>query len=147
MQTLGELLIKSREEKGYTVDQVIHETNISRSYIENLEAENFEQFPAEAYLIGFLRTYADYLGLDQDRVITLYRNHKLREEPAPLEALVGKKRPSIPLPVLLILAAVLALGRRVTFCIRPSRSGWKSGRRNGSPGPKGKRCGVPWIFP
>jgi cytoskeleton protein RodZ len=109
MQTLGELLRTTREERGYTVDQVIHETNISRSYIENLEAEFFDEFPAEAYLIGFLRTYASYLGLDPEKVISLYRNHKLREEPAPLEALVGKKQKSIPPFVFIIVGAVVIL--------------------------------------
>ncbi len=108
MQGLGELLKATREERGYTVDQVVHETNISRSYIENLEAEQFETFPAEAYLIGFLRTYADYLGLEPEKLISLYKNHKLREEPSPIEALVGKKKRSIS-PLILIITAGAAL--------------------------------------
>ncbi|MBN2627108.1 MAG: helix-turn-helix domain-containing protein [Spirochaetales bacterium] len=112
MQGLGELLKTTREEKGFTMDQVVHETNISRSYIENLEAELFDDFPAEAYLIGFLRTYADYLGLDPEKVISLYKNHKLREEPSPIEALVGKKKRKISpvLLVIIILAAALIAG-------------------------------------
>ncbi len=106
MQALGELLRTTREERGYTLDQVVHETNISRSYIEDLEGERFENFPAEAYLIGFLRTYADYLGLDPDKTIALYRNHKLKEEPSPIEALVGKKKQKIS-PLFFIIGGVI----------------------------------------
>ncbi|MDC7222416.1 MAG: helix-turn-helix domain-containing protein [Spirochaetales bacterium] len=108
MQGLGELLKTTREERGYTVDQVVHETNISRSYIEDLESERFENFPAEAYLIGFLRTYADYLGLEPEKIISLYKNHKLREEPSPIEALVGKRKIKIS-PLTWILGGVLIL--------------------------------------
>jgi cytoskeleton protein RodZ len=63
MQSLGEILSSARNEKGYSVDQVAHDTNISKNYLQYLENEEFDQFPAEAYLIGFLRNYSDYLGL------------------------------------------------------------------------------------
>ncbi|MDC7220639.1 MAG: helix-turn-helix domain-containing protein [Spirochaetales bacterium] len=109
MQALGELLRTTREERGYTMDQVVHETNISRSYIEDLEGERFENFPAEAYLIGFLRTYADYLGLDPEKTISLYKNHKLKEEPSPIEALVGKKKVKVSPLILIIGGAVIAV--------------------------------------
>lgn len=109
MQTLGNLLKTTREERGYTIDQVIHETNISRSYLENLEEELFEEFPAEAYLIGFLRTYAEYLGIDPEKAVALYKNHKLREEPAPIEALVGRKRRAFSPVILLVAFAVILL--------------------------------------
>ena len=109
MQALGELLKNTREERGYTMDQVVHETNISRSYLEDLEGERFESFPAEAYLIGFLRTYSDYLGLDPEKTIALYRNHKLREEPSPIEALVGKKKKKISPLAFIIGGAVIIL--------------------------------------
>jgi len=111
MQSLGELLSSARTEKGYSIDQVAHETNISRNYIEFLEQEQFNQFPAEAYLIGFLRNYSEYLGLDAEKNISLYKNHKLSEEPAPIEELVGKKKSKkLPLMWIFLLLALGALG-------------------------------------
>lgn len=110
MQSLGELLSSARTEKGYSIDQVAHETNISKNYIEYLEQEQFDQFPAEAYLIGFLRNYSEYLGMDSEKTISLYKNHKLSEEPAPIEELVGRKKKNKKIPVLWILLLLLIVG-------------------------------------
>ena len=92
MKALGDTLKSAREERGISMDQAVHETNISRNYLEALENEEFEEFPAEAYLIGFLRNYADFLGLDQDKVVGQFRNYRLSEEPTPIEQLVGPPR-------------------------------------------------------
>ena len=89
MKSLGDTLRSAREERGISMDQVIHETNISRNYLEALENEAFDDFPAEAYLVGFLRNYAEFLGLDADKVVGQFRNYKLSEEPTPIEQLVG----------------------------------------------------------
>ena len=89
MKSLGDTLRSAREERGISMDQVIHETNISRNYLEALENEAFEEFPAEAYLVGFLRNYAEFLGLDADKIVGQFKNYKLSEEPTPIEQLVG----------------------------------------------------------
>jgi cytoskeleton protein RodZ len=146
MQALGELLKTTREEKGYTVDQVVHETNISRSYIEDLEGEQFENFPAEAYLIGFLRTYADYLGLDPEKTINLYKNHKLREEPSPIEALVGKKKKVISPLLLIIIAATLALSTGGVLLITHSNNNTERPRKEKAPKKEKKTLRVPVEF-
>ncbi|RLW69959.1 MAG: transcriptional regulator, partial [spirochete symbiont of Stewartia floridana] len=73
----------AREEGGISLDQAVHETNISRSYLIALEEERFEVFTADAYLIGFLRNYSDFLGVDTDRILGQYRNYKLNESPSP----------------------------------------------------------------
>jgi len=110
MKSLGDTLKSAREERGISMDQVIHETNISRNYLEALEAEAFEEFPAEAYLIGFLRNYADFLGLDADKIVGQYKNYKLSEEPTPIEQLVGPPRGSAIRKVLPWIFLVLILG-------------------------------------
>ena len=74
MKSIGEHLKTAREEKGFSFDQVVHDTNISREYIHALEEDNFDFFPAEAYLIGFLRNYSEYLGLDPSKMVGIYKN-------------------------------------------------------------------------
>lgn len=113
MKSLGDTLKSSREDRGISMDQAVHETNISRNYLEALESETFEEFPAEAYLIGFLRNYADFLGLDQDKVVGQFRNYKLSEEPTPIEQLVGPPKGAAfrkIFPWVILGVAVLALG-------------------------------------
>ena len=89
MKSLGESWKQSREGRGISIEQVVSETNISRAYIEALEAENFDVFPAEAYLLGFMRNYSDFLGMNTDKVIARYRNLRLSEQPIPMEQLIG----------------------------------------------------------
>jgi len=122
MKSLGDTLKSAREERGISMDQVIHETNISRSYLEALENEAFEEFPAEAYLVGFLRIYSDFLGLDADKIVGQFKNYKLSEEPTPIEQLVGppkgalfrKLLPWIVLVLVVVTAGVLGIPRLIT---------------------------------
>jgi cytoskeletal protein RodZ len=63
-KTIGEILRAAREDKKLTVEQVNRETRISVQTIRSLERDDFGGFPSETYLKGFLRNYADFLGLD-----------------------------------------------------------------------------------
>lgn len=110
MKSLGDTLKTVREERGISMDQVVHETNISRNYLEALENEDFEEFPAEAYLIGFLRNYSDFLGLDADKIVGQFKNYKLSEEPTPIEELVGRPQGTAARKILpwIVLAVALA---------------------------------------
>jgi len=111
MESIGEKLKTARVEKGYSPDQVARDTNIARRFILAMEGEDFEVFPGDTYLIGFLRNYADYLGLDPDRIINLYRNMKIQEQPIPMDALIkGRRKLPGPKVILLGLLALIVLG-------------------------------------
>jgi cytoskeletal protein RodZ len=106
VESLGEKLKIAREQRGLNFDQISRETNIAGRYLEALEAENFSVFPGEPYVVGFLRNYSEYLGLNVQDQLSLYRALKIQEQPVPVEQLL--KSPS-PLPrILLTLAIVLA---------------------------------------
>ena len=83
MTPIGEQLRAARERKGLTLDRVADETNIAKRYIAGLEAEDFTVFPGDPYVIGFLRNYADYLGLPSDEFVNTYKNIKIQEQPMP----------------------------------------------------------------
>ncbi|MGL1890536.1 MAG: helix-turn-helix domain-containing protein [Spirochaetaceae bacterium] len=108
MRSLSDVLIKQREEKGFTISQVAYETNISRKYIEALEEEEFDVFPAQAYLLGFLRNYSEFLGLEYDVVYGEYQNCLLREEPTPLSELMGVQK-TFELRAWMIIVPILLL--------------------------------------
>ncbi|MCL2294086.1 MAG: helix-turn-helix domain-containing protein [Spirochaetes bacterium] len=113
MESIGQKFKDARKEKGLFIEQVARETNISKRYIEAIEEENFEEFPGEAYLFGFLRSYASYLGLNSEEVINLYRNTKIQEEPIPNELIVKKR--SFPVLPVAITAAVLLVAAGGTY--------------------------------
>ncbi len=67
-KTVGEILRAAREERKLSVEQVNRETKISVQTISALEEDDFDAFPSETYLKGFVRTYAEFLGLDGNRL-------------------------------------------------------------------------------
>lgn len=88
MESLGKKLTDARLAKKLDFNQISRETNITRRYLEALETEDFSIFPGEPYLLGFLRNYADYLGLDSNELLLLYKNICIQEAPIPLKDLM-----------------------------------------------------------
>ena len=120
MTPIGEQLREARERKGLELDRVSEETNIARRYLAALEAEDFGVFPGDPYAIGFLRNYAEFLGLPSDELAQAYKNMRIQEQPVPIQELIPKRGPS-PLVLgaaigggvlVLALALLLAFGGR-----------------------------------
>lgn len=92
MDSLGDKLKEAREEAGLSIDQVYRDTKISKSFINAIETENFEVFPGETYVIGFIRNYSEYLGFKGDDFVKLYKNLMIQEHQVPIEQLVSSAR-------------------------------------------------------
>ena len=108
MESLGDKLKLTREAKGYSYEYVGRETNIARRYLEALEAEAFSKFPGEPYLLGFLRNYGEYLGLDVEELLSLYKAIKIQEQPVPVEQLLRSPR-TFPKWLLILIVGVSIL--------------------------------------
>lgn len=91
MEALGKKLKEARLSRNLDLDQISRETNITRRYLEALEEEDFTIFPGEPYLLGFLRNYAEYLGLDSNELLSLYKNLRIQESPIPLSELMPRR--------------------------------------------------------
>lgn len=121
MEAFGKKLRDTREQKGLDFEQIARETNIARRYLEALEEENFEAFPGEPYLLGFLRNYCEYLGVNSSEMISAYRNLKIQEAPIPLKELMPKRPLSEKLlgnrftPRLLIIAATITIVAGIVY--------------------------------
>jgi cytoskeleton protein RodZ len=61
---IGNSLREARLRQSLDLARAETETKIRAKYLEALESERFEVLPGETYVKGFLRTYAEYLGLD-----------------------------------------------------------------------------------
>ena len=106
MESYGELLKSARETKNLDYETVERETSIIRKFLEGLENEDNSAFPGEAYMLGFMRNYAEYLGVSPDAVLTLYKNKVLQESPVP-EAWLARERPKYLVPLIVGAAALL----------------------------------------
>jgi hypothetical protein len=69
---IGNSLREARLRKELDFPELEQGTKIRVKYLRALEDENFEQLPSSTYIKGFLRTYADYLGLDGQLYVDEY---------------------------------------------------------------------------
>lgn len=85
MFEIGPSLRDARRQRGVDLDAAQRATHIRRRYLEAIEEERFELLPAPAYARGFLREYADFLGLDGDLYVAEYdERFAPRDEHQPL---------------------------------------------------------------
>ncbi|WP_108445438.1 RodZ domain-containing protein [Halomonas denitrificans] len=71
----GELLRRERESQGLDRDEVADALNLRPAVIEGLENDHYEEVPVPAYRRGYLRSYAQLLGLDDRAVLDAYKTH------------------------------------------------------------------------
>ena len=115
MESYGEILQKTREEKNLDIDKIAREISIEKRFLVGLENEDYSAFPGEAYMVGFLRNYSNYLELDTNFILKLYNNKKIQEAPVPVELLAKRKSPFL-LPAIII-PSVLIVGVILTISI------------------------------
>lgn len=70
-RTVGSILCRCREFSHISIEEAAEATKIGKNYLRSLEEDRFEDLPSPAYLKGFLRTYATYLGLQSEELIQL----------------------------------------------------------------------------
>ena len=114
MFAIGDSLREARTRRGLSAAEVQKELRIRERYLTALEEERWELLPGEAYTKGFLRTYAEFLGLDGNLYIDEYnaRVAAHNEEPLVPQALahprVTRRGVLRTLLGILVLGAVVA---------------------------------------
>lgn len=63
-QSIGERLQRAREERGLALEDVAAQTRIPVRHLQAIEREDWDALPAITYCIGFVRSYANAVGLD-----------------------------------------------------------------------------------
>ncbi len=74
---VGAVLERKRREKGLSLRDVEQATKIRTRYLEGLEREDYSMLPDAVYVQGFLKTYANFLGLDGERLSRDLRDRRL----------------------------------------------------------------------
>lgn len=76
LRTIGNLLKERRKERKLNIGQIAEITKIRREYLEAIEESNYDIFPSEVYLKGFLKNYAKFLGVNTERAVAMYRRER-----------------------------------------------------------------------
>jgi cytoskeleton protein RodZ len=87
---ISDMLKRTRLDRGFDLADVARETRIPLRHLSALESGNFGSLPALAYSIGFVRTYARYLGIDADNAARQYKS-----ETTQLDAMITAAPPEM----------------------------------------------------
>ena len=107
--SFGSLLQEARKARGLSLLQVYEETRINTIYLEALELEQLEVFPAYVFARSFLKLYAEFLGIDFDALADSFPSEINR--PLDLEPLPNLEKSKIEL----FYEDFLAIEQRVYF--------------------------------
>jgi cytoskeleton protein RodZ len=92
---IGNSLREARYRQQLELSDVEQATKIRGRYLQALEEESFEALPAQTYVKGFLRTYADYLGLDGQLYVDEYNSRFGVGEDVPREPVVARRSSTV----------------------------------------------------
>jgi len=73
MKTVGEILKKIRLEKNISLEEVALETKIRQNILMALEENNFKEISSLASIKGFLKSYAEFLDLNSEKILAVFR--------------------------------------------------------------------------
>ncbi len=75
-EKLGQFLRRERTEKGIFLSEISEKTCVRTYYLESIEEGEFQKLPPALIARGFVRAYANYLGVDEDEAAHLF-DHEL----------------------------------------------------------------------
>ncbi len=155
MSSFGETLKRERELRQISLREIAEATKINLRYLDALERDDFRHLPGGVFNKGFVRAYAQFIGIDPETMVTAYLEEDGRqqsraarasgESPQALaaEAAVPSSAARLWLAafvavliVVLLLAAVTALG------YGPLASRFKAIRSSADPAPAGLAGGL-----
>ncbi len=70
---VGLLLKEMRNKQGKSFAEISQDLCIRQNYLEAIENSDYNNIPEYPYGIGFIRSYADYLGLDGNNIVKMYK--------------------------------------------------------------------------
>ncbi|MCC6297656.1 MAG: DUF4115 domain-containing protein [Anaerolineales bacterium] len=94
MQTIGQRLKQARESKRLTLEKVFEATRIRVQYLQALEADDLSAMPSPVQARGYLRNYAEFLGLNFDQLLD-----EMRAENKPFDKLRAAPSDEIVTPM------------------------------------------------
>lgn len=107
---VGEILRRARVHYKLSLADVEKALRIKSIQLEAIETGHAENLPARVYAIGFVRSYAQYLGLDSDYIVKLFKAQGVESAPKPdLQFPVSAEQSSFPSWWIILVSVLLLL--------------------------------------
>ncbi|MEZ5813320.1 MAG: DUF4115 domain-containing protein [Alphaproteobacteria bacterium] len=78
---VGEILRRTRQHYNQSIQDIEYALRIRASQIEAIESGDLKALPGKVYAVGFVRSYAEFLGLDGDKIVKLFKTQAAGQEP------------------------------------------------------------------
>jgi cytoskeleton protein RodZ len=111
-ETAGARLRAARERRGEDLRAIAMSLRIRREQLEALEESRYDDLPGRAYAVGFVRSYAEYLGLDSSQIVDLYKSELDGRFAAkdPMAFPETQEEARLPRGTFLIIALIIGVG-------------------------------------
>ena len=80
MTQIGMELKRERELRGITLQEISDATKINIRYLRDLEEDRLDNLPGTFFIKGIIRSFAKYIGLDENTILNSYYEYELRRE-------------------------------------------------------------------
>lgn len=120
--TANTSLLDARMARGISLEQATRDIHISKHYLQALEVGDYSDLPGDAYVTGFIRSYAGYLEIDPEPLIERYRMQAATSAAA--EVTPGRRRsPLVAVLALALLVFAAGVAALVRWVIPPAALG------------------------
>ena len=106
-KTLGERLREIRERSGFTIEEVAAGIRVSKKYLKQIEADDYEKMPSEVYIKGFLKSYANFLRVEADDVLAIYNKERGIAKNVHKPKGIGKEKKRVNIPTITLSVKML----------------------------------------
>jgi cytoskeletal protein RodZ len=92
MLSIGEILKRERKNKGLTLEQIEKTTRIRYKNLLAIEKSDWDSFHSKTYILGIIKSYGKYLGLDEEKLAAFFRREYEQKEDIHFKSKVSKKQ-------------------------------------------------------
>lgn len=78
--SVGDIFIRERTKRNLSLHDVEKATRIRRQYLNAIEKNKWDQFESKVYITGLIKSYAKYLGVNQEKMIAYFRRDYEKQE-------------------------------------------------------------------
>jgi cytoskeleton protein RodZ len=107
---VGVLLRNCRLRAGLDLGEMSHSLHIRRCFLEAIETGRFETLPGPVYALGFVRSYAEQLGLDAEEIARRFKREIADHSATPLRFPLPIAEDGTPKGAVLLLGAMITIG-------------------------------------
>ena len=108
MKKAGEVLQQARIKKNLSIEEVYEGTKIRPSYIDCIENSDYSAFHSQTTIKGFLKNYAQFLGINPETIVAVYRREQNTKATIQIKKRWKLKLPNISLSpsIFIVLASI-----------------------------------------